>query len=77
MCRACSGFVKSERVLNVIAIAKQFGLRPSDVICAEDEYTAFCFDEACSYILGRLEAGEEPHFKKEYKSFADIYKGYG
>ncbi len=46
------------------------------MIRVEDEYTAFCFDEACSYILGRLEAGEEPHFKKEYRSFADIYKDY-
>lgn len=60
----------------MIAISRQFKKRPSEVIEVEDEYTAYCFDEACSYILGKLEAGEEPQFKKEYMSFADIYKQY-
>lgn len=43
----------------------------------EDPYTAFCFDEACAWIQSRIDAGEEPHFKKEYKSFSALYRSLG
>lgn len=42
----------------------------------DDTYTAYCFDEACAYIIRKLEEGEEPQFKVEYKSFADMYRHY-
>lgn len=42
----------------------------------EDVYTAFCFDEACSYIIQRLEDGEEIRFTREVKSFSEMYAGY-
>ena len=29
----------------------------------DDEYTAYCFNEACAQIMYRLEKGEEPYFK--------------
>lgn len=36
------------------------------MVCAQDdpldEYTAFCFDEVCAYILSLIEQGEEPIF---------------
>lgn len=43
----------------------------------EDPYTAYCLDEACSYVLMRIEQGDEPRFTKKYTSFKDIYKQYG
>jgi hypothetical protein len=42
-----------------------------------DIYTAYCFDEACAYILGMLEQGETPKFKVHYRSFKDMYKSFG
>lgn len=42
----------------------------------DDEYTAYCFDEACSYIVSKILDGEEPKFTVEYKSVRDIYRHY-
>lgn len=52
-----------------------------------DDYTAFCFDEACAEILARLEAGEQPNYKetekekrrrerniKHYSTFSSFYQ---
>lgn len=33
---------------------------PSEVMGIEDEYTAFCFDEACAFIVAKMQKGEEP-----------------
>lgn len=65
-------------------MAKQFDCRPSELIEIEDNYTAFCFDEACVLIQSKLEDKQKPHFKKQdeenkktiehYNSFADMYK---
>jgi len=35
-------------------------IRPSDLMGIEDAYTAFCFDEACAYIINELQDGKEP-----------------
>ena len=45
----------------------------------EDEYTAYCFDEACAYMIKRIENGDEPDFsvfkgKRHYSSFSEMYK---
>lgn len=53
-----------------------YKVRPSTLLDITDSYTAYCFDEACAYITGQLEKGEEPQFKKKYKSFKDIYAQY-
>lgn len=53
-----------------------------------DEYTAFCFDEACSYIMIKMQDKEnKPHFKKSdkeqkstevrYRSAKDLYESLG
>ena len=34
------------------------------MIGIEDSYTAFCFDEACAFIISKIEKGEEPIFRK-------------
>lgn len=45
----------------------------------EDNYTAYCFDEACAFILSKLKAGETPDIKDEsekktYSKPSDFYK---
>lgn len=52
-----------------------------------DEYTAFCFDEACSYIQIMMQDDKnKPHFKVKdeernkvvhFKSARDLYKNMG
>lgn len=37
--------------------------RPSELMGIRDTYTAFCFDEACAYILKNIKEGNEPVFK--------------
>lgn len=63
-------------------MSNKFGKLPSEVLRIEDEYTAFCFDEVCSFILAKLESGEKPDYdfaKKEkkknthYGSFSEMY----
>lgn len=61
-------------------MAQMYSRLPSDILGVEDNYTAFCFNEACAYIAMRLRDGdkivekEEKKKKKEYKSFKDFYK---
>jgi len=51
----------------------------------DDEYTAFCFDEACLYIEGKIKDGEKPIFKIEseyiekphYKTASQMYDALG
>ena len=50
-----------------------------------DEYTSFCFDEACSYITSKIKDNEKPRFKKKqdnklkrhYSKPSDMYKDMG
>jgi hypothetical protein len=55
-------------------MSKTYNKLPSEILNIEDEYTSYCFDEACLFIRMNLEQGKEIKFKKEYKSFSDIYK---
>lgn len=41
-----------------------------------DNYTAYCFDEACTYVLRMIQEGKEPKFRKKYKSFKDFYSNF-
>lgn len=57
--------------------------RPSDLIGIKDEYTAFCFDEVCAYIISEINNGKEPIVgdketsnSKEYTRPSDVYKKY-
>ena len=59
-------------------------VRPSDLMGIEDAYTAFCFDEACAYIISKMHDGEEPVVKhdgvlgkpKHVSKPSDIYAKY-
>lgn len=68
-------------------MSKRYNQLPSDILHITDDYIAFCFDEACSEILARLESGDEPVWKEDieaeeerkqnkihYSSFKDMYK---
>ena len=42
-------------------------MRPSSILCIDDEYTAYCFDEACMVIIDKLKDKQKPYFGK-YKN---------
>jgi len=50
--------------MSIIAISKQYKQRPSEIIGLINDYEAFCFDEACVYIIGEMskEDAKEPKF---------------
>ena len=61
-------------------MSKLYSCRPSEIMGIEDDYTAFCFDEACAYICSMLLSGEKPNYNKNtmkkdthYKSFTSFY----
>ena len=52
----------------------------------DDEYTAYCFNEACMNVLTRLKNNETPHYatleqgkekQQSYHNFSDFYKNIG
>ena len=47
-------------------------------MCIDDDYTAFCFDEACNEIEEMLHDKDtpSPHFVVSYSSFSELYKQY-
>jgi hypothetical protein len=59
-----------------------FDCKPSEIIGEMDEYTAFCFNEACSFILtkirgdGTKDSGEMPVFRRKVSSFHELYSKY-
>ena len=55
-------------------MVKLYSTRPSTMLGVEDEYTAYCIDEACSYISNRIEQGYTPSFETRYSSFSDMYR---
>nr|DAO59098.1 MAG TPA: hypothetical protein [Caudoviricetes sp.] len=57
-------------------MAQDWDQRPSKILNIEEEYAAYCFDQACSYILGELKDGKTPTFYTKHSSFTDIYKQY-
>lgn len=60
----------------MLGLANIYKCRPSTLLDISDPYTSFCFDEACAYIIQKLEDGEEPILKAKYKSFKDLYAQY-
>lgn len=60
-----------------MGVAQRYKVRPSTLLGSEiDEYTAYCFDEACAYIASRVDAGDEPQFEVHYSSFSALYSQY-
>ena len=59
-------------------------IRPSELMGIDDAYTAFCFDEACAFIISQLKEGKEPVIKtgktegrpQHLSKPSDLYKKY-
>lgn len=69
-------FVASDKILNIIDMAKMYNTLPSKILNVKDEYTAFCLNQACAYIRDMKESGAEPISNMERKkctSFSDLY----
>lgn len=60
----------------MLGLANVYKCRPSTLFGITDTYTSYCFDEACEYIISKIEAGEEPVFKTKFNSFTEMYKYY-
>ena len=66
-------------------MSKLYNVRPSEILGIVDAYTAFCLDEACTYITSKIQKGEEPDFniqkesleKQHYSSLRDMYNSMG
>lgn len=54
-------------------MAAIYRCRPSQLLAVDEEYAAWCLDEACMFVKMKLDDGEEPMFKKKYTSFSGIY----
>jgi len=46
-------------------MASTWKKRPSEMLNIDDEYIAYCFDEACTYIINQLKDDKKPHWKQE------------
>ena len=57
-------------------VVNRYGKRPSELLDIEDNYTAYCLDEACAYIMNRIDKGDEMYFEKHYTSFTELYADY-
>ena len=60
-------------------MSERYRVRPSEIMNVEDEYTAYCLDEACVYISSKIKAGQErkkPEAAagRTYSSFSAMYK---
>jgi len=49
-------FVQGEPLLSLLGMIKRYGQRPSLLVGVEDPYAAYCLDEACMYIMCRIES---------------------
>ena len=52
--------MKSPEILSVISISNNYNVRPSTILNIEDPYEAYCFDEACMYIVSNIKDGKTP-----------------
>lgn len=43
-------------------MSQRYRTRSSSILGVKDGYIAYCFDEACDYILDRLREGKRPFF---------------
>ena len=48
-------------------MSRLYHSRPSKILGIDDEYTAYCLDEACALIISKIDNDEEPKFDKKKK----------
>lgn len=77
-------FIRSGEVLRLIGVIMtlECHTRPSEMIGIKDnEWLAYCFDEACSFIVRQIRDGKEPIMRIEnnnvvYSKPSDLYRKY-
>jgi len=69
-------FVASSRILSVIRMSQMYACKPSEIVNIQDEYEAFCFNEACALIKANIEEEKQPKFRKKYGSFKSMYRSF-
>lgn len=62
--------------MSVLSLVNVYKCRPSTLLDIADPYTAYCFDETCTYIIKKIENGEEPTFERKFKTFSEMYRYY-
>lgn len=61
-------------IIRVINQSIKYNKLPSEILRIDDEYTSFCFDEACMYISNEIEAGNEAKWKDEELTTEEVRK---
>lgn len=54
--------------MDVLAMSKQYNTRPSAIVFIDDEYTAYCFDKACMYMISQIIDKKQPHFPEDIRN---------
>lgn len=57
--------------MRVINQSIKYNKLPSEILRIDDEYIAFCFDEACMYIQAEIEKGNKPKWEDEKLSIEE------
>lgn len=57
--------------MRVINQSIKYNKLPSEILRIDDEYVAFCFDEACMYISNEIEQGVKPKWEDEKLSIEE------
>ena len=57
----------SRKVIPILNQSRRFKKLPSEILRIKDEYTSYCFDEACEYILSQLDEEKKPTFLEDRK----------
>lgn len=60
----------------MLGLANVYKVRPSTLLDLTDPYTSYCFDEACAFIIQKMENKEEPVFRQKFSSFKEMYTHY-
>lgn len=71
--------------MRVLGVSRYYRERPSRLMAIQDEYTAYCFDEACAVIQYKREVdkveprfwGDAPAEIKHYSTPSEMYKAMG
>ena len=56
-------------------MSRIYNCLPSQILRIEDDYTAYCFDEACALIMSKIDNDEKPKFKKIKEKQKNQVKG--
>lgn len=57
--------------MRVINQSIKYNKLPSEILRIDNEYVAFCFDEACMYIQNEIEQGNKPKWEDEKLSIEE------